>query len=260
MFWIPLLMAAAAAGTQMAASQKSKSAMNRATQAELDRQKKFQEQSRNVFNESLQQNQRPVVEGAVQKATNDRVGQYEALQAQPISNASTSQVEGASNVRNMVDRNAMSRGNRTRAKLTGYDSWLLDNSIKDIRANQQQRFIGDASRQSQNLLGGELQDASHAGDTLSGISQLLNLAGTVYGLGSAASAMNAGSGAVTGAQQTALNSGMGPVSSQWAASNLGSIQSAAASDALRRASALSFVNGLGNSGLGLYGRPTYGIR
>lgn len=179
-FWVPLLLMAAAAGASAAGNAKVKSASNRAMEQELARQRKFSDSQKQEFSKSLRQNSLPEAQSNITQGQTQRLQDYE--QAQQIPYTNTPQVTGKENVRTLVDTAQMRQGHRARAKLGGYDTWLLDNAVKNLRTSQQQSLINDASQRSQALLGMDLQGASQAGDGWQTVSSLLGAAGSLYGL------------------------------------------------------------------------------
>lgn len=251
---IPILAAVASAGLGYAGQAQSKSAMNNATRAELERQRAFQDESRKKFTNSLEQSAAPVAEQQMQQGTNERLQGYQQLQQVPM--ATGVPIQGQSNVRNVVDSGNTGVLNRSRAKLGGQGLWLLDQNVKNLRASQALSQINQNAQNSQALLSGELEHASHRGEGLQTAGQLVGLLGSLYGMSGIGNAGNAASQA----SQAGLQAGFGPVNASWAAQNAGLIQSTNLANAVRNASALSLVSSLGNSGLGLVNRPTYGVR
>lgn len=254
---IPILAAVASAGLGYAGQEQSKSAMNDATRAEIERQRQFQDETRKKFSASLAESTKPVAEQQIQQGTNERLQGYQQLQQIPLETGVP--IQGQSNVRNVVDAGNIGVLNRSRAKLGGNDLWLLDQSVKNLRADQALAQINQNAQISQSLLPGELERASQKGAGLQTAGQLVGLLGNLYGM-SALSGVGNTANAASQASQSGLQAGFGPVNAGWAAQNAGLINSANLANTIRNASALSLVSSLGNSGLGLVNRPTYGVR
>lgn len=192
-FWIPLALMAAAAGAQAIGQSQAKRAMESRTRAEMERQRRFREQGAAEFQASLAAGGRDVADEQIAEGTAKRTAEYDAATAVPMgsSTASTLSVVPQQKVGQAGEQAASKLSNRNRGQFMGLSDWQLKQLIKNARANQQLAITANMAQGSANVLPMELQDASHKGDTMAGISQLLNAAGLVYGLGS----MGAGAGA-----------------------------------------------------------------
>jgi hypothetical protein len=80
---------------------------------------------------------------------------------------------------------------------------MLDQAVKNLRAGQELGIFNQAAQRSQQVLPLELQDASHAGDTLQGIGMGLGTLSTLLSLGGTSALGAAGSVAGSGAQMAA---------------------------------------------------------
>lgn len=195
-------LAVAGAGASVAGQQKAKSAMNQQTMAELIRQRGIQDKASDEFAKSLGQSGKDTADSQIQEGQKQKESGYAAAQGVPLGLGSVPLVGGGSPILNLQDQAQMSQSNRSRAKLGSYDKWQLDQMVKNARANQQQGIFGQQASRSQSILPMELQDASHAGDTLNNWGTALGLASTIASLGS-----TAGVGAGTTAANTAASTG-----------------------------------------------------
>lgn len=192
---LPLIALAAGTGLQLAGRAQATGAANRAYGDQLAAQKKFQGQSGQSFQSFL-----PTV-GAGQAQLDISGGQakrqqgYAQQAAQPVA-AQPAQ----SPVLATRDQAAIQQQGTSRAKLGGYQDWQFQNAIRDLHEQQKQQQFGDFAGHTAALLPLQLQDASHAGDGLSGIGSLVGLAGAL-----------AGSGLFGGVGNAAPNAAPGPV-------------------------------------------------
>lgn len=186
--WIPLIALAAGAGLAAAGAEKSKNAMNKATALEMMRQRKFREQGQHRFAESLQESTPEKAQSLLQEGQQMSLQRSEQLQGVPLTTGAPPQGDGVTQVRDAAEAQ---RGNKARAALAAQPWWTLNQAIKDIRAGQDLSMVGNFARGSQNVLPLELDHASHAGDTLAGIGQLVSTLGSLYGIGSMMSAPTA---------------------------------------------------------------------
>lgn len=200
---VPLLALAAGAGLQAAGAQQAQDAMNRKTSEELQRQKKIQDKSKKVFSVSLGSSGKDTAERKIDEGQAQREQAYTDVQAVPLTQGGSVIPQGNSSSMMLRDASTRMLGNKSRANLGGYDTWLLDNAIKNIRANQNLNMNSQEAQRSQAILPMELQSASHAGDTLAGIGSIVQMAGSLYGLGG----MGAGA-AASGGSSAAANPGI----------------------------------------------------
>lgn len=212
---VPILaLAAAAAGTglQMAGTQKAKTAMNNRTMEELLRQQGIQGKAAKEFAQSLQGSGEEVTQQQLQEGETEKAGLYDQLQSVPLAAGSQPLVGGSSPVQNLRDSAQMSLSNQGRARLGRYDKWMLDQAVKNLHSGQMQSIYGQEAQRSQNVLPLELQDASHAGDNLTGIGQGLGILGSLLSMGSMSGlggASTAASSAATAVPTAGSNVGYG---------------------------------------------------
>lgn len=199
---IPLLALAAAgagAGLQVAGTNRAKDAMNDKTREELFRQREIQSKAAQEFAKSLQGSGQEVVQEQLQEGETEKANLYQQLQSVPLAAGSQQMVGGTSPVQNLQDAAQMSLSNQGRARLGRYDKWMLDQAVKNLHSGQMQSLYGQEAQRSQNILPMELQDASHAGDNLTGIGQGLGILGSLLSMGSMAGLGGASTAASTGA-------------------------------------------------------------
>ena len=236
-----LALSAAGTGMQMAASSKAKGAMNDAQNAELLRQRGYQEQADASFQQNLAKSKRDTADTEQQAGADRRTAEYGKIAATgagvaaPITqttsgNATPNSAAGAA-ARNKstvtATGNAWSKlvGN-ARAKLGGGDDWQLNQSIRNTRANQDLAITAGNARASANILPVEMNAASHEGDALKGWGQLVGALGAVTGMaGSVAGAAPVAGGnyaaelgraaAAEGAQAAGNWSALTPMVSTW---------------------------------------------
>lgn len=167
---------AAGTGAQMAGASSAQHSMNSKMAAELQRQQEWQKQASNTFAQSLAQSGPDTAQAQMKKGSEDKLAAYNQLGAQPaVFSQPGLAVSGP--VQSMSQGTTLANSNTVRANLGGLDEWSLNQMIKNIRAQQQLGLIGANSRQSASLLPGELNNASHAGDDLSGIGSLIGSLG-----------------------------------------------------------------------------------
>lgn len=174
-----LALAATGAGLQAAGASASRRAMNARTQEELNRQAQIQRQAEAEYAQSLAQSGVDTAQQQVQQGTQEREGLYQQLQQVPLETGAQ-QVEVSPAVR-LRDAAQMQLANKSRAKLGGYETWVLDQAIKNARAGQNLNILSQQAQRSQNILPLELQAASHEGDTLQGIGSLVGSLGSLFG-------------------------------------------------------------------------------
>lgn len=184
---IPVLaLAAAAAGTgmQVAGANKAANAMNNKTVEELNRQRGTQQKASAEFASSLGQSGKDVADTQIASGEQERTQMYDKLQSVPLAAGSQPLVGGTSSAINLRDNAQMALSNKGRGKIGAYDKWILDQAVKNLRSGQMQGIYGQEAQRSQAVLPMELQDASHAGDSLTGAGMGLGMLGTLLSLGS----------------------------------------------------------------------------
>lgn len=199
------LAAAAGAGLQMAGNQKASNEMERKVRAELLRQKGYQQQAEAAYAQNAKQNTAPVAQKEISTGAGERQAAYETAQAVPLTQGQASVV---GNPLAMSEKVKLALSNQARSKMAGYDQWALARMLDNEQANQAIGTVNNFARGSNNVLPLELQRASHAGDSLNQIGQLVGLAGMLAGGGGweslASTGISAGSAA---ASASAKNSG-----------------------------------------------------
>lgn len=212
----PILLAAAAAlsaagaGMGMAGQAKANREMDARQNAELLRQRGYQEEADATFNQSLDKSDRPQADEAIDAGAAQRQAAYTNLRNATYSLTTTpgrNQPVGETTA-GAADRTSASVAatnsawsklqGAARAKLGGYQDWGLENDIKDRRANQDLGITSTQARRSANVLPIEMQDASHSGDGLQAWGQLVSALGAVAGMGAAVGAGGAAAGAGAG--------------------------------------------------------------
>ena len=180
-----LALAGAGTGMQMTGNAEAQSAENDATNAELLRQKQYQDQGQSLFKQSLGQSG---VETAQKQIATGAVGRQEAMTKQAAIPLTTSQASSpvATQSANVVTPKLAQSG-AAEAKLGGYSDWDLQQWIKNLRAQQNLAINSQFAQSSDRVLPYELQSASRAGDTmrsiggaLGGLGGLVGTAGKLY--------------------------------------------------------------------------------
>lgn len=205
--WLALIsLAASGAGTgmQMAAQEKARKAQEEARQAELNRQAQFKAEAEKVSAKSISESTANKAQADIEAAAEDRAAAYRAITGklaqtapgatnpaaaskQPVAASGPALVGGAQPsavaARNMAANAAA--WNRilggAQARGGGYGDWSLARNIAAQRAGNQLSAIGGMARGSADVLGAELDDASHAGDSLAAAGAGLSLAGSIGG-------------------------------------------------------------------------------
>lgn len=216
----------AGSAAQAAGQAKARRAMEGAQQAELTRQKGFQDQSNAAFSESLSHADPQAQEGAKAKAEGERKAAYESANAQaraPIE-ATGRNLAGDQTANKVLSseqgaRSAQAQGyagqqGNAKAALRGFNDIQLGNALYNSRQMQNQGQIGNFMQGSAAVLPYEVQAASHKGDSLKSIGDLLSAAGAIGGIGAGAGWWGgadaaSGAGALGAAGSDASNVAMG---------------------------------------------------
>lgn len=164
---------------QSAGAAKAQRAMEDRTQAELDRQARIQKQAEEEYTKSLAQSQGDVAVQQVQQGSQEREQLYNQLQAVPQDTQAQQITQNP--MEKLRDAAQMQVSNKTRAKLGGYETWVLDQAIKNARASQNLGIFTQQAGRSANVLPLEIQAASHAGDNLSGLGTVVSGLGSLFG-------------------------------------------------------------------------------
>jgi hypothetical protein len=177
--------------------------MNDQVLAELSRQKGYQERSRTLFDQSLAQGTPAVAAQQTGEGARTREAAYTADQAVPITPTVAPGLAGSA-VQQSAQNAQQARSNTARATNAGYENWLLSQAIKNTHAGQEIGMQSDFAHGSTGLLPLRLQQAQHAGDTLSGIGSGIGLLGSLYGGFSGLSGLSSTAGATGGAASSAV--------------------------------------------------------
>lgn len=191
-----MALSAAGAGAQMAGAANSRSAMNAQVAAEAARQKGYQDQAGKVFDESLQQSTPLTARQQMGQGEDRANAEYKKLESLPMGTSTAPFQSGTSG--QVLNAGRTQQSNQAQARLQGYTEWDLQQAIKNMSANRQLGVIGTNAHRSAGVSPYEIQQASHAGDTLSGIGSLLGLAGTTVGALGGLSGMGSAAGVGAG--------------------------------------------------------------
>lgn len=202
MFWIPLLLAAAAtaAGSyaQAEGAKKAQDATNAANDAERIRQKQLQDRSMQLFNNSFEYND-PTAQMQREKEAQNK---YNNLFQQSANETLDSVLQGENATNNSANspraigeayKSALSKGKarlqsqlQAKAALAGLGDVLSRSAIQNQQTLNQQATLGGFMKGSSAVLPMELANAGHAGDTWTGIGSALSSLGTLSGVGASA--------------------------------------------------------------------------
>lgn len=185
---------------KMQGESETRGARSRVGGAETRRQQGFEQQSNNLFKDSLANVARERQEAETATAENKRATESVAnIEAAPdptnpsdvVESADSSVVKG-SNARQLIK--ALNLGKQravNSAKVNAYGDANMNTGITLGRNGMKQGQIGTAAQRSSALLPGEYEEANHAGDGWGALGDALGVAGTVAG---AAGAFGAGPG------------------------------------------------------------------
>ena len=182
------------AGTEMYANNQVRNKMNNLTGQELTRQKQYQNQASDVFNQSLSK--------STPQAANQQIGQGQQQLAQLIN-----QVQGvplSASMPSFGDVNSSSQqakqgmSNTAASNLGGYSNYSLQQRLKDIAAQSQLGVISGNARQSSNVLPYELQQAQNSEQGLQSAGSIMSDVGMLAGLGGMGMGMSAAAPATSG--------------------------------------------------------------
>jgi len=176
---VPLITAVIGAGLQAAAASQAQAAARSKTAAEIARQRALEGKAKKQYQASLKESTADVAKETFARGAAEKQTLYEKLSSIPLTQPVVSVGTQASEAR---DAAQLGLSNRGRAVLTGQDLWSLDQMVKNLRANQMLSLVGREAEQSSRILPFELQDASHAGDTLAGVGSLISTLGSLYGM------------------------------------------------------------------------------
>ena len=230
----PILLAAAAAmtaagtGLSMAGNAKANDQINDMRNAELLRQKGYQNEADTEFQDSLSKSTAPGAQEAIDSGAENRLAAYSNLRnatagltETPGRNQPIGTSAGGASARADANQRATNAAwsnlqGAARANLGGYSDWGLQDNIKNRRANQNLAITAGKARSSASVLPMEISDAQHAGDSLNAWGQLASALGTVAGMG-AAVGLGGAAVAGSGAGGAALSQTGQDFSSAWGA-------------------------------------------
>jgi hypothetical protein len=179
---------------EMAAASEARRRMEEMTRREIDRQRRYEEEMQPIIERSIAESEPDTSAQQVQEGEIRRKQAYEQAQKRrlqgmetPIERASTKESKEATIVKTRSE-------NLQRAKLGGFSEWELQQAMKNLDVAQKLGTIGAFARDSSSVLPTEIQDASHAGDSLAGGGQLVGALGSLMSLYGAGASGNGGAG------------------------------------------------------------------
>lgn len=192
MSWTTAALMAAGTAANYAGAQKSKRAMNEMQALELERQKKLQGRSDELLNESVSKSGAEKAEADIDDAAAKRGDAYEKVLPPASSKESALSSQLGVSADNRVigaevaaqNTQAENRGRNLAASLAsmgGVTDQNLMTAIMNNRALQQQQQVGNFMQGSAGVLPFEMEAASHKGDKLKGLGDILNAAAMVTG-------------------------------------------------------------------------------
>jgi hypothetical protein len=188
----------AGTASQAAAANQAKKAMQGAQSAERIRQKGYQDESSAVQAGSEKRMSKASQDKGQADAEASRNADYAAANAAAqaptateganlAGDQSANAIIASENAR--ASQNALGyagqQGN-AKAALQGFGDLQLGNALANARAMEQQRQLGNFMQGSSGVLGLEMDEASHKGDSLKSLGQLLSTAGSIAGMGAGA--------------------------------------------------------------------------
>ncbi len=209
---------------QMQGAAKAKKAQDQANVAELYRQKKYQQESFNLFDKSLGYNQGDAQIDRENKASGELNSQFQEGADKVFADASAfgarpnSAVSEAPKLIGDVYKKSMdeARGSiqnmlTAKAALSGFGNMTRATSIQNQDITNQQTPIGGYMRGSAGVLPLEIQKASRAGDSAKNLGTIISLLGTAAGMGATAMGIGAAgsSSAVGTGAGTTISDGSG---------------------------------------------------
>jgi hypothetical protein len=166
------------AGLDYAGGQQSKNAMNNVVNSTIGRENQFTNQAQGVFNNSLAQ--------STPKAAQQQMGQGQQQlgglisQAQNVPASFSMPSFGATNTAQQGVRQGLS--NQAAQNMAGYQTYGIDQAIKDLQANSQLGVIGNEAQSAASIMPVQLQQASQRGQPLQAAGGLLGSLGELGGL------------------------------------------------------------------------------
>jgi hypothetical protein len=186
---IPLALAAAGSGLNYMGNRAAAKASNRASLAEMQRQRAFEQEQTAAFDESHNAARRLAVPQDQQQAVDARRAAFIAAldrgapdQGILPGGEGVPQVVADAAARADAGRRNYSEGQASSlAELTAMGDQLLGTNIAMNRAGQRIGQIGQSRNRSAQLLDGDLRAAANKGSTLRGLGTVLQIAGQAAG-------------------------------------------------------------------------------
>lgn len=185
----------AGAGAQAAGQAKARKAMEGAQIAERVRQKGYNDQSQAAFSESLGNADPQAQANAQGKAEGERKAAYDTATAEaraPLE-ATGKNLAGNQDANRVMSSESAARSAQAlgyagqqgaaKAALQGFGDTQLGNAIYNARQMQKQGQIGNFMQGSAAVLPYEVDAASHKGDSLKSLGDILSMAGAIGGMG-----------------------------------------------------------------------------
>jgi hypothetical protein len=248
-----IAMSAMAAGTaaSIAGQKKAQRAMGSAQAAENIRQSKLRDEANAVFAGSLNANTAKSRSEAESTAAAKRNESYKGDLAS-VKRAEVGSAYGSEAPQVVTDESgargaAVSKGSvidsRNKAALASFGDVTQANAVKNARARSEIGTTADFMRGSSSALGAEMEYASHAGDKLKNIGDILQKVGMVAGMYAAAAPAAAASNTVTLTGASGANAAASGVAA-------GKAAGAAATKTLAANTAKAAATAAGSTGFG----------
>jgi hypothetical protein len=176
---IGLALAAAGAGTSIAASKQSRDAMNEQVNSSLLQQQQFQQQATPIFQQSLAQSGPKVAGQQVAQGAQDARSLYDAVSKVPNAGSTSPLPVDTQRLSGQVNQ-ARDAG----AQQQGYSNFALQQWLKNQEANRNLGVIGNLSTSANANTGILTQLAGQKSAGMAGIGSLLGTAGnlaSIYG-------------------------------------------------------------------------------
>ena len=188
----------AGSAAQAAGQAKARKAMEGAQIAERVRQKGYNDQSQAAFSESLGNADPQAQANAQGKAEGERKAAYDTATAEaraPLE-ATGKNLAGNQDANRVMSSESAARSAQAlgyagqqgaaKAALQGFGDTQLGNALYNARQMQKQGTIGNFMQGSAAVLPYEVDAASHKGDSLKSLGDLLSMGGAIAGLGAGA--------------------------------------------------------------------------
>lgn len=179
-------LAAAGAGLSIAANNADQSAINAARSKESAAQQGYQARASGIFNQNLPNNSAAAAQAEIAKGQGERQNAFSALRnvaqtnsAPGIASATPAQAAAAraSTAGNTYTGNQVA----AQSKLGGYGDWATALGTANSNTNNQLGVINNEARGNAAQLPGQIERASHTGDSLGNWGRIIGALGTVVG-------------------------------------------------------------------------------